>query len=142
MKKNTKPKKECFICYNDNKKAIKPLSNFITKKKCKCDNYIHERCLKKWISIRKCCPMCNSKIDEPDEPDEPENTVARDLTEETYTGHYIRTNYIIATFYRDNTGNPTNDSFITTYCLAIVFQFSYIIISLIMGILYILKFIF
>lgn len=83
--------------------------------------------------------MCNSKIDEPDEP---ENTVARDLTEETYTGHYIRTNYIIATFYRDNTGNPTNDSFITTYCLAIVFQFSYIIISLIMGILYILKFIF
>ena len=58
----TKPKKECFICYNNNKQALLLLSNLVDKTNCKCDGYIHKRCLKKWTSLKKTCPICNSNI--------------------------------------------------------------------------------
>jgi hypothetical protein len=120
-KKNISKKKECFICFNNTKKAIKPLSIYI-KKNCKCDNYIHERCLKKWISIRKCCPICNSQINQNNKI---ENTNNRDLSQSTHIRYYIVTN-----FYRDNIDGLIMQLFHILLHSAIVFQISYIIIKL------------
>jgi hypothetical protein len=62
-KLTTKTKKECFICYNNNKQKLFLLSSLLNKINCKCDNYIHKRCLQKWIAVKRTCPVCNSYID-------------------------------------------------------------------------------
>jgi hypothetical protein len=52
---------ECFICYEirdeENQFPLK-LSNQRYNKKCSCDVFVHDICLKKWYIIHHTCPIC------------------------------------------------------------------------------------
>ena len=60
----------CFICYNieiddDEFKAtqlkIVLQENYITS--CKCNGWIHKKCLNEWYNISKKCPICRENIE-------------------------------------------------------------------------------
>jgi len=60
---------ECIICFSDTtsylhskKKLIKLDQQNYYKKNCKCNPYIHNDCLKKWIIIENKCPICRNNI--------------------------------------------------------------------------------
>jgi hypothetical protein len=54
---------ECFICYeNSFDKIIKLNHQCFYFKKCKCDGYIHKKCLDTWFDTTSKCPICRSFI--------------------------------------------------------------------------------
>ena len=59
--------KECFICFEnkdmDNKETIKMIDQTKFLKLCKCDGWIHERCLNTWCVKNKKCPICRNIMD-------------------------------------------------------------------------------
>jgi hypothetical protein len=59
---------ECFICYELSTElepcpiSLKYQLNY--NKKCKCDGWIHKRCLDIWYKKQKKCPVCRLEIQE------------------------------------------------------------------------------
>ena len=55
-------KKECFICLETDDYVYNLSSlNKLYWKNCVCNSDIHTNCLEKWLSIKKRCPICNTK---------------------------------------------------------------------------------
>ncbi len=54
----------CLICHDKDyqQKPIKLNDNIYYLKKCKCDGYIHKKCLDKWFDIDMSCPYCRKEI--------------------------------------------------------------------------------
>ena len=54
----------CLICHDKDyqQKPIKLNNNVYYLKKCKCDGYIHKKCLDKWFDINMSCPYCRKEI--------------------------------------------------------------------------------
>ena len=59
---------ECFICYEtvfeDELNPIKLNSNTNYIKYCKCDMFIHKKCLNIWYENNKKCPICRKYMSE------------------------------------------------------------------------------
>jgi len=54
---------ECFICFDDLKdKPIQLKNQTYYYKKCKCNNYIHKKCLDDWYENKHKCPICRNHI--------------------------------------------------------------------------------
>jgi hypothetical protein len=55
----------CLICHDKDslQKHIKLNSNKYYLKKCKCDGYIHKKCLDIWYNLNMSCPYCLMKIE-------------------------------------------------------------------------------
>jgi hypothetical protein len=59
---------ECFICYELSTEiepspiSLKYQDSY--NKKCKCDGWIHKRCLDTWYKKQKKCPVCRLEIQE------------------------------------------------------------------------------
>jgi hypothetical protein len=54
---------ECFICYETCLDQIIKLNNqTFYFKTCKCDGYIHKKCLDIWVDITSKCPICRNLI--------------------------------------------------------------------------------
>ena len=58
--------KDCFICFeliNANEfKKNKLNNNSLFIKNCRCDGYVHKKCLKIWFDIHKSCPICRKTV--------------------------------------------------------------------------------
>ena len=55
----------CLICWQPSEKnnIIKKISDFSDVSiSCKCNPYIHQLCLRNWISKYNSCPICRTKI--------------------------------------------------------------------------------
>jgi hypothetical protein len=54
---------ECFICYETScDKIIKLNNQNYYFKTCKCDGYIHKKCLDIWVDTTSKCPICRNFI--------------------------------------------------------------------------------
>jgi hypothetical protein len=54
---------ECFICYENNfDKIIKLNTQCFYFKTCKCNGYIHKKCLDVWFETTSKCPICRNFI--------------------------------------------------------------------------------
>jgi hypothetical protein len=50
---------ECFICLQYDCGSVPRLNEQqIYVKVCKCDGWVHNRCLKTWVNINNKCPIC------------------------------------------------------------------------------------
>ena len=57
---------DCFICYENEMTPIKLNSNKYYLKECKCEGYVHIKCLTIWYEKNKKCPICRiSMIEKP-----------------------------------------------------------------------------
>jgi hypothetical protein len=60
--------KDCFICFekiNMNESKIHKLNNqLLFIKNCRCDVYVHKKCLKTWSDMYKSCPICRKNVTE------------------------------------------------------------------------------
>lgn len=52
----------CFICYENEIPPIKLNSGTYYLKNCKCDCFVHEKCLTIWYKKNKKCPICRLPI--------------------------------------------------------------------------------
>jgi hypothetical protein len=58
-------KQNCFICYEYLEKNCCPIElnkQVIYTTECKCNDFIHNKCLKLWLDIQKRCPICRIKV--------------------------------------------------------------------------------
>ena len=57
---------ECLVCLEtknaDEHEPIKLQEQSLYFTKCKCDSYVHKKCLKMWIDQYKICPICRTNI--------------------------------------------------------------------------------
>lgn len=61
--------KICFICYenvlinnNSRETPINLYNNKYYLKNCRCDSFIHKKCLDDWYNLHKSCPICRKSV--------------------------------------------------------------------------------
>lgn len=60
---------ECFICYEVTTRTEDPDFSLISlqslgeyTKRCKCIGTLHSECLRKWMDVKPCCPVCRGPL--------------------------------------------------------------------------------